>query len=324
MITREGRPRRTADHMTSVFWNSAEGRLRALWRVLLLMPAVGLQVATVALLFGELMEDPVIQNVVFGGLSILNIFLAAKWWDHRPMGELGMRMGRAWWADFAFGLLLGFLLIAMVFSVEYSQGWVTVTTMLTAVDGGSFFSNLMLTTLVMVVIGFNEELIFRGYLLKNCTEGLSRLPGKLAPLLSALFISSLFGLAHVRQPNATGVSTLNIVLAGILLATPYLITGRLGLSIGLHIAWNFTEGVVFGFPISGTSNWPARFIAIEQSGPERWTGGPFGPEGGLLCLFAMALGFLLVIAWARFREGAVNIAPGIMRLPERADRLSRS
>ncbi len=308
--------------MISVFWNRSERRLRAFWRVLLLMLAMAVQIAAVVLLFGETMEDPVIQNLVFGGLGILNIFLAAKWWDHRPMRELGMQMGRAWWADFTFGLLLGFLLMALVFAVEYSQGWVAVTGTLVTVNGASFLSSLMLTTLVMIMIGFNEEMIFRGYLLKNCTEGFSRLPGKLAPLLAALLISSLFGLVHARQPNATGVSTLNIILVGILLAMPYLITGRLGLSIGLHIAWNFTEGVVFGFPISGTSNWPASFVAIEQSGPERWTGGPFGPEGGLLCLSVTALGLLLVIAWVRFREGPVNIALGITRLPERADPLS--
>ena len=69
----------------------------------------------------------------------------------------------------------------------------------------------------------------------------------------------------------------NIGVAGAFLALPYLLTGRLALSIGLHIAWNLFQGPVYGFPVSGTTAKGAQVLAIEQGGPAAWTGGHATP-----------------------------------------------
>ena len=79
----------------------------------------------------------------------------------------------------------------------------------------------------------------------------------------------------------------NIVAAGLMLGLPYLLTGKLGLSIGLHIGWNLFQGNVFGFPVSGFEPSGATVFAIEQAGPPILTGGAFGPEGGLLGLLVI-------------------------------------
>src|SRR5262249_8892069 len=88
---------------------------------------------------------------------------------------------------------------------------------------------------------------------------------------------------------------------GLLLSLPVLWTGRLALSIGLHIGWNFFEGSVYGFPVSGELQ-STHLISIAQRGPVLWTGGAFGPEGGLVSTLWMAVDLVLIASWVRFRR----------------------
>ena len=83
----------------------------------------------------------------------------------------------------------------------------------------------------------------------------------------------------------------------VFLAYGYLSTKQLWLPIGLHIGWNFFEGVGFGFPVSGLDIY--HLTRITVSGPELWTGGAFGPEAGLILLPGLLLGTALIFAYAR-------------------------
>lgn len=78
------------------------------------------------------------------------------------------------------------------------------------------------------------------------------------------------------------------------------------------IAWNFFQGNVFGFPVSG-GFFGATFIAIEQRGPDLLTGGAFGPEAGLLWLLVSLLGAVLVWLWVRYRRGTAQLQTGLAR-----------
>jgi membrane protease YdiL (CAAX protease family) len=109
----------------------------------------------------------------------------------------------------------------------------------------------------------------------------------------------VFVVIHLGNPNATWVSAAGIFFAGIFLAYGYIRTGQLWLSMGLHLGWNFFEGVVFGFPVSGLSIY--RLIRIDVQGPEIWTGGPFGPEAGLIVLPALLVGVILIYLYTRER-----------------------
>ena len=102
---------------------------------------------------------------------------------------------------------------------------------------------------------------------------------------------------HALNPGATAATTTKIALAGIFLALPFLLTGKLALSIGVHIAWNFFQGNVFGFPVSGNSMFRTTIFNTVQGGPELWTGGTFGPEAGLLGLIAIVVGSLAMMWW---------------------------
>jgi membrane protease YdiL (CAAX protease family) len=145
---------------------------------------------------------------------------------------------------------------------------------------------------LFVSVGFQEELFSRGYHLQNMAEGLT-LPW------GVLLSSAFFGLLHLANPHATWAAVTGILAAGCFLAYAWIRTRHLWLSIGLHVGWNFFEGTVFGFAVSGTGG----FNMIQQTvvGPISVTGGPFGPEAGLIILPAMALGAALILFYTRRR-----------------------
>jgi hypothetical protein len=140
-------------------------------------------------------------------------------------------------------------------------------------------------------VGWQEELLARGYWLQNLAEGLN-------PIWAVLISSVLFALGHLLNPNVSWNAILGLVFAGIFLAYGYLRTRQLWLPIGLHIGWNFFEGTVFGFQVSGLTEMPQLIRQVVQ-GPELVTGGLFGPEAGLVVLPAMALGVLLIFGYTR-------------------------
>ena len=147
------------------------------------------------------------------------------------------------------------------------------------------FGNLIISVLIVLLIfalgSWQEELLSRGYWLQNLSEGLNR-------SLGVLLSSAVFALVHVLNPNLSWLAFVGLFLSGLFLAYGYLRTNQLWLPIGLHLGWNFFEGTVFGFPVSGQYFY--QLIRQSVSGPELITGGAFGPEAGLILLPILLLG----------------------------------
>lgn len=298
----------------TVFWNRDEGRLRAGWRIFLqALLAALLGVALIVLIAEPLTAlhrrglflsgheraayDRVI-NMIVGPLLTLcivgSVVFAARVLDRRSVRDFGIRFDRAWWSSLALGLSLGGFLMATVFAIEYWAGWIDITnTLAVTVPGVSLLLALSFSVVKVLCVGIYEEVVMRGYLLRNLAEGTN--------LKTAIVVSSaVFAVMHATNDNSTIVSTLGLFVNGLLFAAALLITGRLSASIGLHIAWNLFEGVVFGFPVSGDKE-GASFLVIDQRGPELLTGGAFGPEAGLVGIAASLLG-ISVLMLLRFRS----------------------
>lgn len=301
------------------FWNDFERRLRTVWRVLatvlLLALFGGAAQAAQSRWFDTFAPPPMLPEALDVGALVLALWAAARFVDRRRFADLGLRLDRCWWADAAFGAALGAALMTLILGAQYAAGWITLEAEPAVPDPQPAVWLALAGALVAhAATGVIEELLMRGYGLKNIAEGLSGIVGRDdAAVLSALAATSgLFGVLHWYNPGASAAAVLNIVLAGLLLGLAYIVTGQIGLPIGLHIGWNLFEGSIYGFPVSGSH---ARFSMLHASasGPEWITGGAFGPEAGALATCAMPLGAAAVIAWARAFRGSARVRGELAR-----------
>jgi membrane protease YdiL (CAAX protease family) len=138
-----------------------------------------------------------------------------------------------------------------------------------------------------IMSGYVEELVMRGIIFRITEDGLGS-------WLALAVSSALFGLAHLGNLNATWVSTFAIMLeAGVLLAAAFMVTRRLWLAIGTHLAWNLTQGGIFGVAVSGHAS--KGVLEGVLSGPAVLSGGSFGAEASLVAvLVCLTAGVYLV------------------------------
>ncbi len=288
-------PVRERSILAKILLSPDEPRLRAGWRLL----------AQTLLLFGLILvlAIPLGLLTLFtttdrGFLIVLqaaellavtgSILLARIFLDRRSISSLGLKWDRIALIDLTVGTAIPLVMMGMIYWLEWSLGWLTFEGFAWDVENpGTVAVNMAGMFLFFILVGWNEELLSRGYHLQTIASGTNRFWGV---ILSSL----IFGLLHIGNPNATWISAAGIFLAGLFMAYAYLRTGQLWLSIGLHIGWNFFEGPVFGFPVSGLNTFHSMHITV--TGPEFWTGGAFGPEAGLIVLPALLVGTILV--WA--------------------------
>jgi len=270
-----------------------ERRLRAGWRLLIqtiLMVVIGIGLSLLfsllpsdlGLPFGGMLTSQLLELLVIGG----SVYVARRLIDKRSFTSLGFKFNRQASMDLLLGVAIPGIMMGFIFLVEWVFGWLTFEGFAWQVDPISdVITNALLVLITFIFVGWNEELLSRGYHLQTIASGTN--------LGWGIFLSSaVFGILHLGNPGATWASAVGILFAGFFLAYGYLRTGQLWLPIGLHIGWNYFEGAVFGFPVSGLDIYPLTFITVD--GPVLWTGGAFGPEAGLIVIPSLLLGTALI------------------------------
>jgi membrane protease YdiL (CAAX protease family) len=187
------------------------------------------------------------------------------------------------------GLLFGFLLFTLVVGVA------AIADVYNIVGEGGTAALVSALIATAILPGFMEELLFRGILFRWLEE----FGGSWFALA---LTSALFGLGHIFNPNATALSAFAIALeAGVLLGGAYMLTRNLWMPIGLHAAWNFTQGEIFDVPVSGLDS--HGLVEAQLSGPQILSGGAFGLEASLIAMvIATAAGVALVVLAVRQGE----------------------
>jgi uncharacterized protein len=312
----------------NIFINPADHRLRAGWRLLLqfilmfILIILGQLMVHLADLMMKRLFESGLQNRLWGVLSqgvmvTLSIWIAARAFDRRRISEYGLQTDRRWWQDLAFGTGAGILAIAAIFTVFFSFGWIEVTGWgWNRASAAGFILPFLMYFLLMAAVGFYEELLTRGYQIRNLAEGLNyRKTGPVwALILASAGTSLIFSVLHAGNPNVAAMALVNISIVGFVFALSYLWTNRLGIAIGIHFSWNFAMGAIFGMPVSGI-RFRESVLQTRGHGPELWTGGKFGPEGGIIGFLAIILLLLLIVAYLKIRDGGLRIRTEIADPP---------
>jgi membrane protease YdiL (CAAX protease family) len=291
--------------LAQVFLSPDERRLRAGWRLVLqsilllvVLSMVSIAVVIVASIVGyDLgnLEPLSLMDLIPTAVAMtLAVGIARRLLDRRSFASLGFHLGRRAPLDVLVGFLISGVMMGVVYVAEAGaewlrfDGWAWET-----IPASRVVLGLASGLLGFVVVGYQEELLSRGYHLQNIRDGMGTGWGV---LLSSL----IFALMHLGNPNVTWYSTLlGLIAAGYFLAYGWVRTRQLWLPIGIHIGWNFFEGNVFGFPVSGIDL--VGLIHQTPTGPVAITGGLFGPEAGLIILPAMGIGAVLIWLYTRGR-----------------------
>ncbi|MCJ7840294.1 CPBP family intramembrane metalloprotease [Lederbergia sp. NSJ-179] len=212
--------------------------------------------------------------------GILATLLLWKFWNKKSVKELGFKSS---WKDLLFGLFLGAASIACIFFLLLATGNIKLLNSFSQPDFNAFTISFLI---MFILVGLFEEMFFRGYVMQTMASRQNK--RWVIYLVSAV----VFSLAHGTNPHVSMIGLINIVFVGLLFAYMFDRTNNLWLPIGYHITWNYFQGSVFGFAVSGTS--PHGLYQIDPSnGNSLLTGGAFGLEGGLFATLFILLGFLI-------------------------------
>jgi membrane protease YdiL (CAAX protease family) len=276
------------------------GHLRSGWKMLLFF--IALQVATgllaiplvllATLRHGDLAAPMEMAGPFLGVVAGLGVSALAVHFEQRSLRSLGLAVGGPWFRQAGLGVLLGALIMVLAALLLRAAGgfhWV--------LDSTGSFTRIALGFLLFLAVGVNEEVAFRGYPFQRLQEGIGAWP-------TQLIFADIFAAIHLSNPGIStagpalkAVTTFNIGLAAVLLGLCYLRTRSLALPIGVHLGWNWAQGNLLGFGVSGTTLTKGFWTPVLHNRPEWLTGGVVGIEGSLLCTLvcgAAILGLLLL------------------------------
>jgi membrane protease YdiL (CAAX protease family) len=234
-----------------------------------------------------MLQQDLAQFVVRALVPLAAYLILVKQIERRALVELAPR---TLLPQGLLGVLVGLVLFSAIVTVLWLVGSYHVT--------GTQADVPWLGALLVVGLGagIGEEIIFRGALFRIVEEGLGT--------WWALAISALlFGAIHIGNPGATLWSSAAIAIeAGLLFGLLYHVARSLPLCMGVHAAWNFAQGTIYGIPVSGST--AKGWLVSRRSGPDWLSGGVFGAEASVVALALCTLCSLGLIAFA-LRRGSI-------------------
>jgi len=271
----------------------ADHHLRSGWRVLLYFVTIIVVYYLLAVLANQTRVVPP-QSLLF--LFYIAVVLATvlmlRFVDKRKFISIGFPSHGKIWKEISLGFLIGSLLIGIVAAAELSVGALKLT-IRPGVGVVLLLRNFSLSFIFFAYFAIGEELIFRGYPFQALIQGMGQ-------VAATILMSMIFGILHLANPDANFFSTVNTVLAGVLLSVAYLKTRTLYFPFGLHFAWNFVQSFLLSLPVSGLLTNRTLFIPTDY-GPDWLTGGRYGPEAGIGTTVVMAAAIMYFIFEKRMR-----------------------
>ena len=233
----------------------------------------------------DLVESDVVGQAVMFAATILTAFIWSRYIYRERFKRIGISsFCSSGWRELLWGIFYGGVSVAVGFLICYLCGII-------GVNGIGYPSDFLIYFGVMVMVGISEELLCRGYVMRRFA--------KVYGNVWAIVISSaIFMAMHMFNDSLTIIAFLNLFLAGVLFGVAYMVTKSLWLPIGMHFAWNFVQGPVLGYSVSG-SVIGSVVRQTPATGPDWISGGAFGFEGSLLCSAIVLILILILYVFHR-------------------------
>ena len=233
---------------------------------------------------------------LFSFVIILILFIFwVKVIEKNPLSSLGF-VKRKWLKYLGWGIILSLLQMGVI-ALVYQVGRI-----------GTFELNELSLEPILFILGLfpfwllqggTEEVATRGWLLTR-TAARTNLP------LAIAISSSLFGILHMGNAGVTFLSVLNIILDGVLAGLLFIYTDSIWLVVAQHGTWNYVQGNLLGFQVSGTGADASIFSFTMGDEPDWLTGGTFGAEGSIITTLVLLLSVVIVYLLGERNERAVE------------------
>ena len=233
---------------------------------------------------------------LFSFVIILFLFIFwVKVIEKNALSSLGF-VKRNWLKYLVWGILLSLLQMGVI-ALVYQVGGI-----------GSFELNELSLEPILFILGLFPFWLLQGGTEEVATRGwlLTRIAARTNLPLAIVISSSLFGILHMGNAGVTFLSVLNIILDGVLAALLFIYTDSIWLVVAQHGTWNYVQGNLLGFQVSGTGADASIFSFTMGDGPDWLTGGTFGAEGSIITTLVLLLSVLIVYLLGERNERAVE------------------
>ena len=229
----------------------------------------------------------------FAFISLL-VFFRVKVIEKRSFSSIGFNKNN-WLKKYSLGFLIGLAMMSIIVLILFPFGYITIEKNPIQPVGVSAIASVLVILFGWIIQGATEEIVTRGWLLNVLST-------KYNIGVGLLISSTLFGLMHLTNPNVNYIAVINIILVGLFYGLYVIKTNDLWAVCGMHSAWNFAQGNIFGFKFSGLDVSVGSLIDLNLVGSDFVTGGIFGPEAGITATFILlaSIGILLFIDKKRY------------------------
>ena len=222
----------------------------------------------------------------FAFISLL-VFFRVKVIEKRSLSSIGFSKNN-WLKKYSLGFLIGLVMMSIIVLILLSFGYITVEKNPIQLVGISAISSILVILFGWIIQGATEEIVTRGWLLNVLST-------KYNIGVGLLISSTLFGLMHLTNPNVNYIAVINIIFVGLFYGLYVIKTNDLWSVCGMHSAWNFAQGNIFGFEVSGLDISVGTLIDLNLVENDFITGGVFGPEASIVATFVLLLSIIILL-----------------------------
>lgn len=240
----------------------------------------------ISMLIGEIkLPMETLGLVLLFLFPLLLCFLWVKVVEKRKISSLGLNKDR-FFIKFVKGFIIGILMFSLVTFLMYIFGIASLSQGIKV--GVKFIPSILIILLGWIVQSSTEEILTRGWLMHV-------VGAKHKPIIGLIVSSVIFAFLHILNPGIGIISILNIILIGFMFGLYVIYTQDLWGACGIHAAWNFSQGNIFGFSVSGININTTSLFKFSTNGSNLLTGGEFGPEASIFSTIVITIGTIILL-----------------------------